>query len=74
MKPTWRIGRLIEGISLNGIEYLLGVDDEFMMFDTEVAAKKYLAEEHMTEEEIEHLVFEKIVRVNGQWIIDRRVD
>ena len=50
------IGRPIEGISLNGLEYLLDENGEYKMFDSKEDAKAFLNssfEEPLTDDELE---------------------
>ena len=47
------VGRYINGISINGLEYLLDNHDETMIFDDEEAAKTYLRGRGFTDEEFE---------------------
>ena len=50
------IGRPIEGISLNGLEYLLDENGEYMLFDSKEDAKAFLNssfEEPLTDDELE---------------------
>lgn len=41
--PSFIIGRHIEGVSLNGLEYLLTEDGEYMEFPSIDDAKRFLA-------------------------------
>lgn len=50
------VGRPINGISINGLEYLLDNEDQTMIFENEDAAKDYLRQHNFTEEEIEEAV------------------
>ena len=47
------IGRPINGICLNGREYVLDDNDKVLKFTTEEEAKKYLKDNGVTEEIIE---------------------
>lgn len=52
------IGRPINGISINGLEYLLDCEDEVMIFDSEEDAKKYLSDQTgYTDEDFDDLEF-----------------
>jgi len=56
------IGKYIEGISLNGLEYLLNEDNTEMEFDTIDNAKIFLIENGytMTDEELDdNFIFEQ---------------
>lgn len=57
------VGRHIEGISLNGLEYLLNEDNSVMLFASVSLAKEYLrskiGEEYTDEQLEEHFVFEE---------------
>jgi hypothetical protein len=51
--PMTIVGRHVEGISLNGLEYLLNEDGSVMQFASEYHAKKFLRSkihEHVTDE------------------------
>jgi len=55
------VGRHINGIVLNPLEYLLDSEDgEAMEFETEDAAKVYLREQGYDDEELEWFVFESV--------------
>lgn len=54
------VKRNINGIALNGFEYLLGNDGEPKIFETEEKAKGCLREQGWTDEDMYWLVFEKI--------------
>ncbi|RHU67152.1 hypothetical protein DXC62_11785 [Ruminococcaceae bacterium TF06-43] len=55
------VGRYINGISLNGLEYLKNDADEVIYFAGVEAAKVYLREHGVTEDEMEDMVFRKSV-------------
>ena len=55
------VGRYINGISLNGLEYLKNDADEVIFFAGVEAAKVYLREHGVTEDEMEDMVFRKSV-------------
>jgi hypothetical protein len=56
------VGRYINGISLNELEYLLDENDDVMEFANEEEAKTYLRNAGVSEEEMYYMVFEKAVR------------
>lgn len=60
------IGRPINGISLNGNEYVLGDDGNPRLFSNIVEAKQFLAEKGKTEVDIEAegIVFRSAEEVN----------
>jgi len=45
-----KVGRHINGISLNGLEWLLDDDGDIMYFDSEAQAKQFLLDHGETEE------------------------
>ena len=51
------IGRPINGITLNPLEYLLDDGGDVMEFDTEEAAKAFLKDKGLTDDELDLLVF-----------------
>ena len=53
------IGRHINGITINGLEYVLDDNGEYMVFETEEKAKEFLFKHGFKEENIENLVFEE---------------
>lgn len=53
------VGRHINGITLNDIEYLLDEHGEIMHFSNENAAKAFLYEKGYSDEEMYWLVFEE---------------
>ena len=55
------VGRYINGISLNGLEYLKNDADEVIYFAGVEAATVYLREHGVTEDEMEDMVFRKSV-------------
>ena len=57
------IGRAINGISLNGLEYLLegGPDGEIQVFESQEAAEAFLVEQGATEEDLEYFVFQEVM-------------
>ena len=59
------IGRHIEGITINPLEYVLDDNGEVMEFDSEDEAKAWLRKMGVSEEEIYWMVFEETVPVNG---------
>lgn len=54
------IGRHINGIMLNPLEYVCDENDSLMVFETEDKAKDFCRENGLTDEDIEWLVFEEI--------------
>ena len=52
------VGRPINGISINGLEYLLGENDEPMKFDNVKSAKTFLKKHGVTN--FEDIVFKTI--------------
>lgn len=54
------IGRHINGITLNPLEYVLDEDDEVMVFETEDKARDFLREYGFDDEDMEHFVFEEV--------------
>lgn len=54
------VGRHINGITLNELEYLLDDDGNIMDFKSEEHAKKFLLDAGVTEEEIYFMVFEEM--------------
>ncbi|TDY13437.1 hypothetical protein [Meridianimaribacter flavus] len=62
-----KIGRAIEGISLNGKEWLLDSNNELMTFDSVNDAKEFLKEngfDSLSEDELEDAFFYEEVEVN----------
>jgi hypothetical protein len=56
ISPTIVIGRPINGISLNGLEYLLDEDGEYKQFESTEEAKTFLNsmfEEPLTDDQLE---------------------
>lgn len=51
------VGRPINGISINGLEWLMDDEDKVLIFDGEDAAKEYLGERGFTDEDFEEVVF-----------------
>ena len=54
------VGRHINGITLNPLEYLLHEDGTIMTFPTEDAATAFLKEQGLTDDDIFWLVFKTI--------------
>lgn len=54
------IGRHINGITLNPLEYVVDDNGELMVFETEDKAKDFLREHGFEDEDMEYLVFEEI--------------
>ncbi len=55
-----RVGRHVNGIALNPLEYLLGSDEGPKIFETEEKAKECLRKYGWTDEEMYWLVFEQV--------------
>ena len=53
MTMSFLIGRPINGVSLNGNEYVIGDDGKPRVFTDMVSAKQFLAEKGLTELDIE---------------------
>lgn len=54
------IGRHINGITLNPLEYVLDENDEVMTFPDMKAAHNFLIEHGVPENELEFFVFEEV--------------
>ena len=54
------VGKHINGITLNPLEYLLDNDGNMMEFENEDAAKAFLKEKGITDDVIYWLVFEQV--------------
>lgn len=54
------IGRHINGITLNPLEYVLDDNGDLIVFETEDKAKSFLREHGFDDEDMEYLVFEKV--------------
>lgn len=54
------VGRHINGITLNPLEYLLDDNNEPMIFDSEKEVKDFLKSKGFSDEEIYWLVFEEV--------------
>lgn len=54
------VGRHINGITLNPLEWLLDDKGNEKTFESEEQARKFLLDEGMTEEELYYLVFEEV--------------
>ena len=52
------VGRAINGISINGLEYILDDDNEVMLFSSVDKAKQFLAE-HGADAECESFFYEE---------------
>ena len=52
------VGRHINGITINPLEYLLDEKDEVMEFTSEDAAKTFLKEKGHTDDYIDGLIFQ----------------
>ena len=53
------VGRYINGISLNGLEFLLNNNENYKTFKNEREAKRFLKSEGYTNEDIEWLTFQE---------------
>ncbi len=56
------IGKAIEGISINGLEWVLDNEGQVMRFDSREDAKRFLREngyDHLSDEELEDSFFYK---------------
>lgn len=51
------VGRPINGITINGLEYLMDDEGAYKIFDDMDAAKKFLMENGIEEEDLEYMVF-----------------
>lgn len=54
------VGRHIEGITLNPLEYLLDDEGDLMTFESEEEAKEYLKEKGFSDDDIYWMVFEEV--------------
>lgn len=54
------VGRHINGITINPLEYLLDDEGDLMTFESEEKAKEFLAEKGYTEEDMYWMVFEEV--------------
>lgn len=54
------VGRYINGVSLNGLEYLLDAVGNEMVFESEETARVFLRENGYSDEDMEGLVFEEV--------------
>lgn len=54
------VGRHIEGITLNPLEYLLDEEGELMTFESEEEANEYLKEKGFSDDDIYWMVFEEV--------------
>ena len=59
------VGRHINGVTLNPLEYILDESDEFMEFKSKTVAKAYLREKGFTNKDFEWLVFETVEDKKG---------
>ena len=55
------VGRCINGVTINGLEYLQNDDGEVLYFKGITAAKDYLREHEVTDEELEDIVLRESV-------------
>lgn len=58
------VGRHINGITINPLEYLLDEEGEPLVFESEEKAKEFLAEKGFTEEDMYWMVFEEVAKKN----------
>ncbi|KKL69794.1 hypothetical protein LCGC14_2111350 [marine sediment metagenome] len=56
------VSRTINGISLNGDEWLLDEDGEVMLFESEEVARNFLSKSGLNEEEINSYDFNQEVK------------
>lgn len=61
-----RIGRHINGVILNPLEYLLDENDEIMYFDHYHEADQFLLDHGYTESDLDSFVFEEVEIINGK--------
>jgi len=54
------VGRHINGITINPLEYLLDDEGNEMLFDSEESAREYLKQQGMAEDEMYWMVFEEV--------------
>lgn len=54
------IGRHINGIMLNPLEYVMDDNGDFMVFETEDKARDFLREHGFDDEDMEYLAFEEV--------------
>jgi hypothetical protein len=54
------VGRHIEGITLNDLEYLLDENEQVIEFENQERAEVFLKSKGLTEEELYYLVFKEI--------------
>lgn len=55
------VGRPINGISINGLEYLMDDEGDYKIFDDIDTAKKFLMENGFDKEDMEELVFKESI-------------
>lgn len=61
-QEVYRIGRHIEGITLNPYEWLMEKSRKVKLFENEVEAKAYLRTNGYSDEDLEFLKFEEVWR------------
>lgn len=54
------VGRHVNGITINPLEYLLDDEGDLMIFESEEKAKEFLAEKGFSEEDMYWMVFEEV--------------
>ncbi len=67
------IGRPINGISLNGFEYVLDEDGDEMIFESTTAAKEFLSDIGVTDEDAEAQGI-RFIKVMLSWFIANEED
>lgn len=60
------VGRHINGITINPLEYLLDDEGELMTFESEEKAKEFLAEKGFAEEDMYVVLYEEDKTDGGQ--------
>lgn len=58
-KQKFIIGRPINGVTINGLEYLLNEDNSDMLFDSKEDAILFLVANDYTDEQLEDFVIEE---------------
>jgi len=54
------VGRHVNGITINPLEYVLDEDGDVMEFNTKKEAVEFLMDNGITDEEIQYLVFKEV--------------
>ena len=60
------VGRHINGITINPLEYLLDDEGDLMTFESEEKAKEFLAEKGFSKEDMYWMVFEEVDALKRQ--------